>query len=111
MVVEEDEGEDEDDFIAIVGRKDTDRSAIRTHSNPPNPPTATLHRDAEMRSASLSLKSDKERTLEPDSKKPVFVTEEDEMREKEKEKEAERLKSQVSGANQVQYVTVQYIIL
>jgi hypothetical protein len=95
MVVEEDEGEDEDDFMAIVGRKDTDRSAIRTHSNPPNPPTATLHRDAE-------LKSDKERTLEPDSNKPVFVTEEDEMREKEKEKEVERLKSQGSGANQVQ---------
>jgi hypothetical protein len=99
MVVEEDEGED-DSITGITGvairGNDTDRSAGRTQSDSPTASDS----DAHLESANLSSKIDRDvsRTVEPDSKKPVFLTEEDEMREKDREKEAERLKN---GGSQV----------
>jgi hypothetical protein len=95
MVVEEDEGED--DYISGlggVGKNDTDKSTVRTHDD-----LSTLSdRETDLKSANLSSKNDREilRIVEPDSKKPVFITEEDEMRER--EMETERIKN---GGNQV----------
>jgi hypothetical protein len=96
MVVEEDEGED--DYITGVGgigNNNSYKSTARTHDDLPT----ISDRETDLKSANLSSKNDRDilRIVEPDSKKPVFITEEDEMRER--EKEAERFKN---GGNQVQ---------
>ena len=104
MKVEDDEGDD--DILTAIEGNDIDSTTLQTHTQTHTHPGPSVeldpgsHRDDSLlKTAVLSSKSAStaSRTLDLDSKKPVFLTEEDEMREKEMEKQ----ESQKSSENQV----------